>query len=80
MTCTTKNGFDVTTENEVFTLVCDNQFWYVKHKHRGTCQIGVRDNCIVLIFDTEQQREEYITINELTEFINTNNTEENENM
>lgn len=67
----TENGFDVTTENEVFTLVCDNQFWYVKHKHRGTCQIGVRDNCIVLTFDTEQQREEYITTNELTEFKDT---------
>ena len=68
---TTENGFDVTTENEVFTLVCDNKYWYVKHKHRGTCQIGVRDNCIVLIFDTEQQREEYITTNELTEFKDT---------
>lgn len=71
----TENGFDVTTENEVFTLVCDNQYWYVKHKHRGTCQIGVRDNCIVLIFDTEQEREEYITTNELTEFVNINELE-----
>ena len=71
----TENGFDVTTENEVFTLVCDNQYWHVKHKHRGTCQIGVRDNCIVLIFDTEQERENYITDNNLTEFENINELE-----
>lgn len=67
----TENGFDVTTENEVFTLVCDNTNWYVKHKHRGTAQIGVRENCIVLTFATEQEREEYITTNELTEFKDT---------
>lgn len=76
MTCTTENGFDVIADNEVFTLVCDNQYWYVKHKHRGTCQIGVRDNCIVLTFATEQQREDYITINELTEYIESEYYEE----
>ena len=72
----TENGFDVTTENEVFTLVCDNQYWYVKHKHRGTCQIGVRDNCIVITFDTEQQREEYVEINNLAEYTPTPNQNE----
>lgn len=65
---TTENGFDIITENEVFTLVCDNAFWYVKHKHRGTCQIGVKENCIVLTFETEQQRQKYIEANQLQEY------------
>jgi hypothetical protein len=65
----TENGYDVTTEKEVYTLVCDNQFWYVKHKHRGTAQIGVRDNCICLTFDSEVEREQYIEDNGLNEII-----------
>ena len=72
---TTENGFDVIADNEIFTLVCDNQYWYVKHKHRGTCQIGVRDYCIVLTFATSLNRENYITDNNLTEFENINELE-----
>ena len=72
---TTESGYDVTSEKEVYTLVCDNQYWYVKHKHRGTAQIGVRDNCICLTFESEQEREQYIEDNELTEIINIENIE-----
>lgn len=78
MITTTTTGFDIVSQNEVFTLVCDNAFWYVKHKHRGTCQIGVKENCIVLIFDTEEQRDEYITINQLTEYTDTDKSIEEE--
>lgn len=67
----TGSGFDIVSKNEVFTLVCDNEKWYVKHKHRGVAQIGVKENCIVLTFETENERENYITENNLTEFINT---------
>ena len=67
----TETGFDIISENEVFTLVCDNENWFVKHKHRGTAQIGVRDNCIVLTFETEALRNQYISENNLTEYINT---------
>lgn len=66
----TETGFDITSENEVFTLVCDNLNWFVKHKHRGTAQIGVKGNCIVITFTSEIDRENYITENNLTEYIN----------
>lgn len=71
----TETGFDITSDIEIFTLVCDNEKWYIKHKHRGIAQIGVKDNCIVLTFVTEQERENYITDNNLTEFENINELE-----
>jgi hypothetical protein len=65
----TEIGFDVISENDVFTLVCDNTNWYIKHKHKGTAQIGVRDNFILLTFATEEERESYIVDNNLSEYI-----------
>ena len=67
----TETGFDITRETEVFTLVCDNTNWYIKHKHRGTAQIGVKENRIVLTFATDYEREKYISENNLTEYIYT---------
>ncbi len=67
---TTQTGFDITSENEIFTLICDNEKWYIKHKHRGIAQIGVRENCIVLTFASDEERDKYISENNLSEYIN----------
>lgn len=70
----TENGFDVVSNKEVFTLICDNEYWYVKHTHKGTAQIGVQIGCIALAFDSEEAREQYIYENKLIEFVAENNS------
>jgi len=53
----------------VFSAVVDTEYWYRKMKHKGMLQTNLKDNQFVIVSDNAYVIDNYITENNLIEFV-----------